>query len=156
MTRICTLIATIIFATMTFFAPSAKACISCEYTPPVVSAPYEAKKKSYSHKRKYRKRKARRHRSRSRTRKAKTHRPSKSRKAKVEEKKKSVEEETETAAAEEPVKEEPKKRKTGPATATAALERGETLGTAEAAKKKDLGCKRFSPTIGASVSVPCD
>jgi hypothetical protein len=158
MNRTIIAIATALLSATTLFASSAQACISCNYTPEVVNTPHPA------HARKQRVIVAKQ-----------AARPAKKRIAKVETAKlapvakKAEPKKVETAAA-EPVQAPAVTE--APATTEAPVERplsASTLLQGGGAKPADksaeetkvaevepVGCKRFIPTAGVTVTVPCE
>jgi hypothetical protein len=127
-----------LFAAGPLFVSPAAACISCEYTPEVVNTPVPGAKK---HKRAVVK-----------------ERPAKKRavqRAKVVPK--APEPETYTAAkkpAPAPVEARADAQGAGDATETPSGTEAKPIEEAKA--PEDVGCKRFSPTAGRTVPVPCN
>jgi len=153
MTRsILTLAAAIVSATA-FFAPAAQACISCEYTPEVVNTPV------YSHGDYYERR--------SRVRavvKVRRIRPEREFVA-VEREPKKVEAEKVEAKA-DPIELAPVAldvSSENSSISTASIDRNETIAVdatpvhepKTSTASKALGCKKFFPTVGMTLTVPC-
>ena len=156
------------FAAMTVFATAAEACISCEYVPEVAKSPA----KSYNAKR-YKKKRINRA---ARQRKA---RPAKKRTVKSKTDTKKVET-AKTAPTKTQTKNEnstittkvetdksaPIKTGTGnenSSISTASLGKDETIEAKTETNAKDepkvtknVGCKKFFPTVGLTLTVPCD
>lgn len=152
MTRTLLAIAAALVAATTFITSDAKACISCEYVPPVVNTPV------YSHGAKVYKR--------SRTRAAvKVHRERRAKKQIVETKRKARPVATAKAAepveAVEPAKVEAKVESENSAISTASIDKSETaelepVKADEPKASKNVGCKKFFPTVGMTLTVPCE
>jgi hypothetical protein len=142
MTRTLLAIAAALFAATTFFSPAAKACVSCEYTPPVVNTPvYSHHVKHYRKRRIYKsvKRRARR---------IKRHivesqpAPKKVETAKTAPVSKDVKSENSTIS-------------------TASADKGETIEAKatqsdEPEVEKAVGCKKFFASVGMTLTVPCE
>lgn len=146
MTRTILSIATALLSATTLFAPAAEACISCEYKPEVVHNP------ASSHAaRSYEKTSARI------ASKALAARLAKERAAKAqliankaEIAKAAPAETTKVAAVEtQPVKESKTVAAASPVAA-------EATPAEETKVAVDVGCKRFVPAVGATVTAPCD
>ena len=142
MTRTILVIATALLAVMTVFASAAEACISCSYVPPVVHTPSESYSvKLYSIKRIYRaatRRKARRS-------KRIVRRKTKAKKVQ--------------AAKLAPVK--TKLKNENSTISNVSLDKYDAIETKteepEAPKvRKKTGCKKFFPTVGMTLTVPCE
>jgi len=142
MTRTILVIATALLAVMTVFASAAEACISCSYVPPVVHTPSESYSvKFYSIKHIYRaatRRKARRS-------KHIVRRKTKAKKVQ--------------AAKLAPVK--TKLKNENSTISNVSLDKYDAIETkteeTEAPKvRKKTGCKKFFPTVGMTLTVPCE
>ncbi len=152
MNRTVLAIAMALFAVTTFFSPAAKACISCEYVPPVVNTPV------YSHGAKQRTYKKRSHtvQKRQRVKKHIAKTPSvkkidRSETAVIEPVKKPDSVETAAIKKDEPVAEN---SSITTAAATEPVEIKET-GTDEAQAVNSGGCKKFFASVGMTLTVPC-
>jgi hypothetical protein len=131
------------FGAMTVFASAAEACVSCEYVPNVVNSP----SKSYGAKR-YKKKRV------NRAAKKRKARPAKKRAVK----RKTITKKVETAKT-APVKTETKNESSS--ISTASLDKDETIEVEIKAKDepkvaRDVGCKKFFPTIGMTLTVSCE
>lgn len=155
MNRTILAIATALLSATTLFASSAQACISCSYVPEVVNTPHPAhaaKKKRVI------------------VAKEQAARPAKKRVAKVETAKaepvakKAEPKKIETAAAapvqtpavtEASATETPVER---PVSASTLLQSGGKKPAEETkvAEAEPIGCKRFIPTAGVTITVPCE
>ena len=151
MTRTFLAIAAAIVAAATFLTSDAKACISCEYTPPVVNTPvYSHGAKAYSKKRVYRAAKKKSRRAKRQIVKSKAQKARK----------------VETAKAVEPKAVEPKVVETeveseNSTISTASIDKSETAEVKQTPAKepkviKNVGCKKFFPTVGMTLTVPCE
>jgi len=125
--------------------PAAEACISCNYTPPVANTPQPSAKPS---------KKAPRVEADAKERSA---RPAKKRSAKREKTipKEVAPEKTEEAAKTVPVEPQTDTETSGVSTA-AVDEEAPSATTDEPKSDGGVGCKKFSPTIGKTVTVPCE
>lgn len=150
MTRSILAIVSALFAATAFFASAAQACISCSYVPPVVNTPV------YSHGGGY-------HHSKTRTyRAAKAHRARKAKRHIVESAPKAKKVQAAKIASD-----------TKPATTTAVKENSsisiaktdvapsdtdapETTGSTDADTEAKVSCKKFFPSVGMTLTVPCD
>jgi hypothetical protein len=144
MTRTLLAIAAALFAATTFLAPAAEACISCEYTPEVVNTPvYSHGAKRYAKKRVY-------------TAAKKKARPAKKQIVETRAKVKKVE--TAKAAIEAaPIEVEAESENS--TISTASVDESEIVEAkpVEAPKvSKNVGCKKFFPTVGMTLTVPCE
>lgn len=142
MTRTALTTAVAMFAAATFFASTAQACISCNYVPEVVNTP--SKGKTYQKKRVVI------------AASPGAVQPSNKRLTKPQRvaKAEPVARKVETAKA-EPAKPVESNNNVRPISTAALLE----ARSAPAAKPEvvaDLGCKKFFPTIGTTVTVPCE
>jgi hypothetical protein len=172
MNRTLTTFAAAAFAATAFIAPQAQACISCEYVPPVVNTPvhswgggggsYHAK--SYSSGHTYTETRRRKRHIEKEVVEKKKRAPRKVETAKAPVK---VEKPVETAKA-EPVETKPeiKVESENSSLSTASLKKTEEK-TAEASDtdtkpanaskvSTNVGCKKFFPTVGMTLSVPCE
>ncbi len=143
MTRTLLATATALFAAITFTS-AAQACISCEYTPEVVNTPV------YSHSDGYYERK--RVRTVKRVIRA-------ARKIIVESD--SEPRKVEKAASIEPTPVEQKAETENSTISTASVDKNEPVSIKEAAAdepkvSKNVGCKKFFPTVGMTLTVPCE
>lgn len=165
MTRFFIAIAAALFAVTSLFTSAAEACISCEYTPPVVNTPhpsakraykkrsYQARKPSYSRKRKAgikRKRKP-----------AKTH--AKAKPTPAPSKKADVAKAEPEVKKDEPVSKEVAKTEdteTGPRLTGSSALLQQSIPRREEKKPVETvevdACKKFIPAVGATVSVACE
>lgn len=155
MTRTFLAIAMALFAFTTYFTPAAKACISCEYVPPVVNTPV------YSHTPKYTKRKTY---SKQRSHTATKRHSVKKNIAKTP----SVTKESSKTAVAKPVKkpdtvetasigkDEPETENSSIATASSEGDVEIKEATTDEAKVTDTGgCKKFFASVGMTLTVPC-
>jgi hypothetical protein len=157
MNRTILAIATALLSATTLFASSAKACISCNYVPEVVNTPHPAHAKKQ----------------RVIVAKEQAARPAKKRIAKVETAKaapvakKAEPKKVETAAAEPvqtpavteaPATTEATVERERPVSASTLLQSGGAKPTEETkvAEVEPIGCKRFIPTAGVTITVPCE
>ena len=145
MTRTSLAIAAALFAATTFLSSGANACISCNYVPEVVNTPvYSHGAKSYSKKRVYQAAK-------------KKARPAKRQIVETETKARKVE----TAKA-DPIEAAPVEVETENSTiSTASVDKGEAgepkaAASPEPKVSKAVGCKKFFPTVGMTLTVPCE
>ena len=157
MNRTSLAIATALLSATTLFASSAQACISCNYVPEVVNTPHpaHAKKKRVI------------------VAKQQAARPAKKRVVKVETAKvapvakKAEPKKVETAAAEPvqtpvvaeaPATTEAPVERERPVSASTLLQGGgaEPAEETKVAEVEPVGCKRFIPTAGVTVTVPCE
>jgi hypothetical protein len=154
MTRTLPAIAAALFAATTFLAPAAQACISCEYTPEVVNTPvYSHGARAYAKKRVY-------------TATKKQMAPSKRQVVETRKARK-----IETAKADPIIKADPIEdpvaldvETENSAISTASVEKTEKVATAEEPAKEpktvsktgNVGCKKFFPTVGMTLTVPCE
>ncbi len=141
MTRTILSIAIALAAVTALFASAAEACISCSYVPEVVNTPspsYGAK--TYQKKRVH---------IASKQRQA---RPAKTRVARNEPAARKAEKTVETAAS-APVETQPETA-SRPIT-TASLDEG-TPPAEEPKAQANVGCKKFFPAVGMTVTVPCE
>ncbi len=143
MTRTLLAIAAALFAATTYLAPAAKACVSCEYTPPVVNTPV------YSHG-------AYHHRRRRARAAVKVRRARRARKhiVKTKHAPKTVEA-AKAAPAERDVKSE------NSSIATASFDKSEAVDAKAAPAdepkvSKNETCKKFFATVGMTLTVPCE
>ena len=154
MTRTSLAIAAALFAATTFLSSGANACISCNYVPEVVNTPVyshgaKSYSKSYSKKRVYQAAK-------------KKARPAKRQIVETETKARKVE----TAKVVEPKVVEPEVVETEVETenstiSTASVDKGEAgepkaAASPEPKVSKAVGCKKFFPTVGMTLTVPCE
>jgi len=143
MTRTFLAIAAALLAATTFFTSAAKACISCEYTPPVVNTPvYSHSYGATHHTRRRVYRAVRRHIPRVREIVESEPEPKKVEAAKTAPVKKDVESENSTIS-------------------TASAEKGETIEAKatqsdEPEVSKAVGCKKFFASVGMTLTVPCE
>jgi hypothetical protein len=151
MTRTLPALAAALFAATTFLAPAAQACISCNYTPEVVNTPvYSHGAKVYAKKRVY-------------TAAKKQAAPAKRQVVEIERKARKVE----TAKA-DPIEAAPVAldvESENSTISTASVEKAETVAAAEPPAKEpktigkaagNVGCKKFFPTVGMTLTVPCE
>jgi hypothetical protein len=138
MTRTILAIATALLATTTLFASGAKACISCSYTPEVL----HASEKSYKVKS---------------VEKQRAYAASKELNALAAQKRiaksAAAAKKVETAHAAPAEKEADTETKT---VATASSVDAEAAPAQEAKVAGNVGCKKFFPAVGATVTVPCE
>jgi len=152
MTRTLLAIAMALFAATTLFAPGAEACISCEYVPPVVNTPV----KSYG---------AAHYRKRPTHTAAKKRRIRKAERRIVEREIRAVERAAADAIAETTAATKPAVS-TNSSIAVAKAVVGEDEGaepvksTAHTARKPEaslkVDCKKFFPSVGMTLTVPCE
>jgi len=147
MTRTILSAATALFAAITVFASAAQACISCNYVPEVVNTPvYSHGAPHYAKKRVYEAAK-------------KQARPAKKQIVERESALKKVE----TAKA-EPVEAAPAETEAeteNSTISTASVDESETVAaeatpTEEPKVSSNVGCKKFFPTVGMTLTVPCE
>jgi hypothetical protein len=154
------------FGAMTVFASAAEACISCNYVPEVVNSPSKSDSaKRYNKKRVNRaakKRKSRPAKKRVTKRKTITEKVETAETAPIKTETKNenstITKKVETAKT-APIKTETKKEKSS--ISTASNDNDETIEMETKAKDEPkvtrrAGCKRFFPTIGESITVPCE
>lgn len=145
MTRTSLAIAAALFAATTFLSSGANACISCNYVPEVVNTPvYSHGAKSYSKKRVYQAAK-------------KKARPAKRQVVETETKARKVE----TAKVVEPEVVETEVETENSTISTASVDKGEAgepkaAASPEPKVSKAVGCKKFFPTVGMTLTVPCE
>lgn len=156
MTRTIFAIAMAVFAVSTYFSPAANACISCEYTPPVVNTPV------YSHGSKVTKRKSysatkRKSYTATKKRRVKKHiaktpsvdkAPSKTAVIKPTKKPDTVE----TASISE---DEPEVENSSITTAANDDVEIKEAATTDEAQATNVGCKKFFASVGMTLTVPC-
>jgi hypothetical protein len=143
MTKAVLAIAAALFAAMTVFASSAQACISCEHVPVVVRGSQTSHATTRYTKRRFYK-VAKKHRAR----------PAKKRIAKRTTTTKKVAR-LKTA----PIKRDAKNENS--TISTASLGKDETIDTEETPTEepeanKNVGCKKFFPSVGMTLTVPCE
>lgn len=141
MTRTISAIATVLLAATGFFASNAEACISCDYVPEVSKSsskpPVAKQKKERAYK----------------ATKERAARPPKKQIAKPQpapDKSDTVDTATKTVPVETQTGTE------GSGVSTAALGEGEEKPAEEPAANGEVGCKKFSPTAGTTINVPCE
>ena len=149
MTRTIFVSAAALLAATTLFPPAAESCISCAYVPSVVNSPVESYKAKPN--RSYEAKPSRRERSRTVTEERKS-RPAK---------KRTVESETvdkvETGkAAPSETKAEAQMENEHSTISTANLAKAEERQIEAAKADPNVGCKKFFPTVGMTLSVPCE
>ena len=140
MTRTIPAIATSLLGISMLFASAAQACISCNYVPEVVNTPSPHQPNAHKKTRTYNKAVERR-----------KERPQKRNVVKAKPTLKKVD-----TAKSEPAKTE--SNKAGTETSTASVKApNEDNGTQTAASgDTSVNCKRFSPTAGVTITVPCE
>ncbi len=150
MTRTIPAIAAALFAAATLFASAAQACISCEYVPPVVNTPVYSHSTVYYHKRRV-------HTATRRVIRAarKLIVESDSAPRKVETAKITPTEETAKA---DPVELNVESENSSISTASIdKSESAEAKATPAVTKvSTNVGCKKFFPTVGMTLTVPCE
>lgn len=155
MTRIILTLATSLLASATLFASTAEACISCEYVPEVLSA-----KKDHTAKRAPKPQRVQV------VNKGQPDRPAKKSIAKAQPAKKQA-----VAKAEPIAKAEPAAKEVETATAAPVETKSELretpisvasmldnprVPTEEPQVQQDVGCKKFFPAVGMTLTVPCE
>lgn len=139
MTRTFLAIATAVLAATTLCAPAAQACISCNYVPEVVHSPL---KKIYGARSFGRKRVVLANKERGA-------RPAQKRVAKADTVTKTVE-----TAKTRPVETQPESESR--TISTASLLDAEPTPAKETEVASDVGCKKFFPAVGMTLTVPCE
>lgn len=150
MTRSILAIVSALFAATAFFASAAQACISCSYVPPVVNTPVYSHGGGYHHSNTRTYRAAKAHRAR----KAKRHIVESAPKAKKVQAAKVTPESkpADTAAVKENSSISIAKTDVAPSDTDAP----ETTGSTDADTEAKVGCKKFFPSVGMTLTVPCD
>jgi hypothetical protein len=152
MTRSIIAIAAALFAAIATFGTAAQACISCEYTPPVVNTPV------YSHGA-YHHRKKRAHRAAKirRARKAKRH-IVKTRRAPVKLEAAEAKPETKPAKAAKAAVSQNSSISIAKTDVVPADNAPETTGSTDTrtASESKVDCKKFFPSVGMTLTVPCN
>lgn len=152
MTRTIFAIAMALITATTFFSPAAKACISCEYVPPVVNTPV------YSHTQTYTKRKSY---TAVKQRRAKKHIATTPKAEKPERSKTAVAKpvqkpQVETASISN---DEPETENSSIATAAVDIVEPKTEAKAKPAQDEQASnattCKKFFASVGMTLTVPC-
>ena len=163
MTRSILTIAAALFAATTFLAPSAKACISCEYVPPVVNTPvYSHGGAHYGHGRVRATvdvRRARAAKRRLLAAEAKAQARAQARaearaEAKAEAKREAIAS-AKAAPVELDVKNENSTISTASVDASEAGDAKKTTGK-DTEVSENVGCKKFFPSVGMTLTVPCE
>ncbi len=136
------------FGAMTVFASAAEACISCEHVPVVVRGSQTSDTATRYTKKRYKKERV------NRTAKKRKARPAKKRAVK----RKTITKKVETAKT-APIKTETKNESSS--ISTALLDKDETIEMEIKAKDepkvaRDVGCKKFFPAIGMTLTVSCE
>lgn len=163
MTRTLPALAAILFAAAAFVAPAAEACISCEYVPPVVNTPVHSFSGHYAPRRSYtavRKRRARK------IEREVVESKRKARKVETAEKQKPAKKTSVAKAQVEkaPVVKAPVQAKVeseNSAISTASISKSDSDAKSDS-KPADqepgntVGCKKFFPSVGMTLSVPCE
>ena len=159
MTRTILAIATAFLAVMTVFASAAEACISCEHVPVVVRGSQTSDTATrYKKKRIYRAAKKRKARV-AKKRKARVAKKRKARPAKKRiVKRKTIAKKVKTAKT-APIKTETDNENS--TISTASLDKSEIIDTEETPTDEPkvsryVGCKKFFPTVGMTLTVPCE
>jgi hypothetical protein len=147
MTRTIPTIAAALFAAATLFASAAQACISCEYVPPVVNTPVYSHSTVHYHKRRV-------YTATRRVIRA-------ARKLIVESDSAPRKVETAKAAPIETVPVALEVESENSSISTASIDKSESAEpkAAPAAETKvstNVGCKKFFPTVGMTLTVPCE
>ena len=151
MTRTILAITTAFLAVMTVFASAAEACISCEHVPVVArGSQTSATATRYTKKRFYRAAKKRK----ARVAKKRKARPAKKRIVK----RKTIAKKVKTAKT-APIKTDAENENS--TISTASLDKNETIETEVVAKDepkatRKVGCMKFFPTVGMTLTVPCE
>jgi hypothetical protein len=151
MTRTILAIATAFLAVMTVFASAAEACISCEHVPVVVRGSQTSDTATrYKKKRIYRAAKKRK----ARVAKKRKARPAKKRIVK----RKTIAKKVKTAKT-APIRTETDNENS--TISTASLDKSEIIDTEETPTDEPkvsryVGCKKFFPTVGMTLTVPCE
>jgi hypothetical protein len=151
MTRTILAIATAFLAVMTVFASAAEACISCEHVPVVVRGSHTSDTATrYKKKRIYRAAKKRK----ARVAKKRKARPAKKRIVK----RKTIAKKVKTAKT-APIRTETDNENS--TISTASLDKSEIIDTEETPTDEPkvsryVGCKKFFPTVGMTLTVPCE
>ena len=151
MTRTILAIATAFLAVMTVFASAAEACISCEHVPVVVRGSQTSNTATrYTKKRFYRAAKKRK----ARVAKKRKARPAKKRIVK----RKTIAKKVKTAKT-APIRTETDNENS--TISTASLDKSEIIDTEETPTdepkvSRNVGCKKFFPTVGMTLTVPCE
>jgi phage repressor protein C with HTH and peptisase S24 domain len=157
MTRTLLALAVSAFAAMTVFASTAQACISCEYVPPVVNTPVHSfHGKTYKKKRHYRATKSHKRKSLEahKARKAKKH-IAKSKPAAAPKKVEKAET-TKKVPVNLKAANENSSISTAAVNDTGSIEEAKSEPRTEEAKADaGVGCKKFFPSVGMTLSVPC-
>jgi hypothetical protein len=143
MTRTFSTFALAALAATTFLASSAEACISCNYVPEVVNTP-----SPYDTKRFQKKREAAAQPQRATA-------PAKQRIAETAPKKVEAAKKTEAAKPIETAEATPLETE-GRSVSTASLIENRGRPAEETKVAQDVGCKKFFPTIGQTLTVPCE
>lgn len=152
MTRTLLAVAACLLVFLCLHAPAAQACVSCEYTPEVVHSPVKgAAGKTFKRERTYRKA-AEQRKARPTKKQVVRKSPAPAAKpdeaaAQTEETATKTENSTKTVDGQDEL-----------AASTAALDAKDSAASEPAASdaSKEVGCKRFSPTAGTTVTVPCE
>lgn len=165
MTRFFIAIAAALFAVTSLFTPAAEACISCEYTPPVVNTPHPSAKRAYK-KRSYQARKPSYSRKKNagakKRQKPTTHAKAKPTpapsKAKADVAKADVKKDEDESVSKEVAKTED--TETGPRLTGSSALLQQSIPRREEKKPVETvevgACKKFIPAVGATVSVACE
>jgi hypothetical protein len=152
MTRSIIAIASALFAAIAMFGSAAQACISCEYTPPVVNTPvYSHGAYHHGKKRAHRAAKIRR------ARKAKKH-IVKTRRAPAKVEAAEVAPETKPAKAAKAAVNQNSSISIAKTDVAPADDAPETTGSTdtETASEAKVDCKKFFPSVGMTLTVPCN
>lgn len=137
MTRTIFAIATALLSATTLFAPAAEACISCEYTPEVVSVGSKSHAAKTYEKTSARLAKERAAKAQMIARKVETAKAAPAATTKVAAVEAQPANETKTISSASPVA-------------------AEAAPAEETKVAVDVGCKKFVPAVGATVTVPCE
>lgn len=144
MTRTILAIATTLIASATLLASGAQACISCEYTPEVARAHSTSQPKRLQKQRVYVAQPQKR-----------VPAPQKTRIAKADPAPAAKTAPAKVATAEAPAEEAKSQRET-PISTAMLLETGRSTATETPETVTDVGCKKFFPAVGKTMTVPCE
>ena len=145
MTRTILAIATSLIASATLFASGAQACISCEYTPEVVRPHLTNQAKRPQKRRVYV----------AETQQKRLPAPQKTRVAKADPAPAAKTAPTKVATAEAPA-EEAQPQREPPVSTAMLLETGRQTTNATPEPAAEVGCKKFFPAVGKTMTVPCE
>lgn len=144
MTRTISAIATVLLAATGFFASNAEACISCDYVPEVSKSPAKPPVAQQKKERAY---------------KAVKERPARAPKKQIAKPKPAPDKPATVDTATKTVPVETQTGAEGSGVSTAALGEGEEKVAEEPnanGTNGEVGCKKFSPTAGTTINVPCE